>query len=70
MKVSYEKFCENPGKVSREICKLIKIPFEEGMLRYLEFEHFNISDNSGTNSLMKKYRNQEVCINKRRFRLL
>jgi hypothetical protein len=66
LKVSYEKICKNPQKELMAICEFIGVEYQPKMLNYWEFDHYNISGNSGTNSLIKKYKNHEVQIDENR----
>lgn len=64
--VSYEEICMYPEKEITKICNLIGVEFYKEILNYWEFEHNNISGNSGTNSLINKYRNEKSLLHHKR----
>ncbi len=54
--VSYEQFTSKPKKTIESLCDLIPLQFEENMLEFWKHDHHNIGGNSGTKSMIGRYR--------------
>ncbi|MGD1854401.1 MAG: sulfotransferase [Leptolyngbyaceae cyanobacterium] len=57
--IAYEALATEPEKTLREICNFLDLDFTPKLLPYWESEHHFISGNTGTRSLIQKYRRQE-----------
>lgn len=64
--LSYEDFCNNPEEKIKELCVFLDINFESDMLEYWKFDHNHISGNSGTRSLLDKYRQKGLKLDNSR----
>jgi len=52
IKIHYEELATNPVKVIQNLCDLMKISYEEEMLKYYQHEHHPLGGNVGTQSLI------------------
>lgn len=66
IKIDYEKFCDDPVNTTKALCDFLGQDFNEDMLNYWEYDHFNISGNSGTNWLKGKYNGNDLLFNSQR----
>lgn len=62
MVVSYEKFVTQNEEVLQQLCKLLQIDFIPEMAQYWKQDHHLVAGNTGTRSLILKYRNQETNV--------
>lgn len=61
MIISYEKFVTQNQEVLQQLCQLLQIEFVPEMTQYWKHDHHLVAGNSGTRSLILKYRNQETA---------
>jgi hypothetical protein len=57
-RISYEDLATKPEEVIRGVCKALQIDFQPSMLRYWEHDHHTTFGNTGTRSLIARYRTQ------------
>ncbi|HJV28414.1 MAG TPA: sulfotransferase [Aromatoleum sp.] len=57
-RVSYEDLATKPEEVIRGVCQALQIDFRPSMLRYWEHDHHTTFGNTGTRSLIARYRTQ------------
>lgn len=55
IQIAYENLATKPQKTTQKICDFLDTEFIPEMLDYWQHEHYMISGNQGTKSLIKKY---------------
>jgi hypothetical protein len=60
MIVSYEKFITQNQETLQQLCQLLQIDFIPEMAQYWQHDHHLVAGNTGTRSLILKYRNEEA----------
>lgn len=60
MVVSYEKLVTQNKETVQKLCQFLQIDFIPEMVQYWKHDHHPIAGNTGTRSLILKYRNQEA----------
>ena len=60
MVVRYEKFITQNQETLQNLCQLLQIKFVPEMAQYWKHDHHPIAGNTGTRSLILKYRNEEA----------
>jgi hypothetical protein len=63
LEIRYEELACDPFRIVKEICDFLAIDFQEEMLNYWEYPHYDISGNKGTYSLIDRYK----ALNSERF---
>ena len=61
--VSYEEFTDRPKSIIKQLCTLVEIQYEEEMMEFWKFDHHHIAGNSGTKSLIHRYRSGDANAN-------
>lgn len=56
--VRYEELATRPGAVTRELCGLLGLPHDAGMVEYYRREHHVLGGNSGTGYLVSRFQRQ------------
>lgn len=59
MVVRYEKFITENQETLQSLCQLLQIKYVPEMVQYWKHDHHPIAGNTGTRSLILKYRNEE-----------
>ena len=57
-RVAYEALATAPEATVRTLCADLGLDFEPAMLRYWEHDHHTVSGNTGTRSLIQRYRRE------------
>lgn len=58
LKLSYEELATTPENTINAVCRVLRLSFEPAMLLYWQHQHHVVQGNSGTRSLILKYREQ------------
>lgn len=59
IRLRYEKFATETEETLKDLCEWLDIGFQPEMVNYWQHQHHEISGNSGTHSLIRKYQNLE-----------
>ncbi len=60
IEIAYEKLASNPDETVEKICNFVNINFVPSMIEYWQYDHYDVSGNSGAYSLIRRYRGQEI----------
>ncbi|GGA13488.1 sulfotransferase [Okeania sp. KiyG1] len=60
IEIAYEKLASNPHQTVERICDFVGINFVPSMIEYWQYDHYDISGNEGTYSLIRRYREQVI----------
>ena len=58
IQLAYEELATKPQATTQHLCNFLGIEFIPAMLKYWEYEHYMISGNRGTKSLVNQYQNK------------
>ena len=60
IEIAYEQLASNPHETVEKICNFVGIDFVPSMIEYWKYDHHDVSGNSGTYSLIRRYKEQEI----------
>lgn len=61
--ISYEEFTSDPKNTIKKLCDLICLEFQQDMMEFWKHDHHQIGGNTGTKSMILKYKKDNVTIN-------